>query len=151
MFGMEKFIVNLTHSERAALAELYGKKRVSARRRSRAGILLKADDGLTDVEIAEDLGVALRTVERVRKRAVLNGIEAAVERKKQSRPSRKPVLDGRAEARLVQLACSEPPEGQARWTLSMLADKLVELAVIETVSTTTVHRRLKKTASSPGR
>jgi transposase len=130
---------------------VYARKRVSALRRSRAGILLKADEGLTDAEIAEDLGVGTATVERIRKRAVLEGIAAALERKKQDTPSRKPRLDGRAEARLVQLACSQPPEGHARWTLTLLGDKLVELNVVESVSRTTIHRRLKKTASSRGR
>lgn len=148
---MDKYILNLTGDERAALAEVYGKKRVSALKRNRAGILLKADEGLTDAEIAEDLGVGTATVERVRKRAVLEGIDAALERKQQAAPSRKPRLDGRAEARLVQLACSQPPEGRARWTLTLLGDKLVELNVVESVSRTTIHRRLKKTASSRGR
>jgi transposase len=148
---MDKYILNLTADERAALAEVYAKKRVSALRRSRAGILLKADEGLTDAEIAEDLGVGTATVERIRKRAVLEGIDGALERKKQDAPSRKPRLDGRAEARLVQLACSQPPEGHARWTLTLLGDKLVELNVVESVSRTTIHRRLKKTASSRGR
>jgi transposase len=148
---MAKYTLNLTETERAALTDLYEKRRVSALRRTRAGILLKADEGLTDVEISEDLKVGVATVERVRKRAVLEGLDRALERKKQSRPSRKPVLDGRAEARLVQLACSEPPEGRARWTLTLLADQLVELNVVDAVSVTTVHRRLKKTASSPGR
>jgi transposase len=148
---MEKYIVNLTANERAALGEIYQKQRVSALKRTRAGILLKADDGLTDSEIGEDLGVGHATIERIRKRAVLDGIEAALERRKQDAPSRKPTLDGRGEARLVQLACSEPPEGHARWTLTMLADKLVELHVVESVSVTTVQRRLKKTASNRGR
>jgi len=148
---MAKYTLNLTATERAALTELYEKKRVSALRRTRAGILLKADEGLTDIEISEELEIGIATVERIRKRAVLEGLDAALERKKQSRPSRKPVLDGRAEARLVQLACSEPPEGRARWTLTLLADQLVELNVVDAVSVTTIHRRLKKTASSPGR
>jgi transposase len=149
---MDKYILNLTADERAALTEVYAKKRVSALRRSRAGILLKADEGLTDAEIAEDLGVGTATVERIRKRAVLEGIDVALERKKQDAPSRKPRLDGRAEAHLVQLACSQPPQGQARWTLTLLGDKLVELNVVESaVSRTTIHRRLKKTASSRGR
>jgi transposase len=148
---MEKYILNLTVSERAALAEMCNKKRISALRRQRAAILLKADEGLPDTEVADDLGVGLATVGRIRKRAVLHGIEAALERKKQSGPSRKPVLDGRGEARLVQLACSEAPEGHVRWTLNLLADKLVSLDVVESVSRTTIHRRLKKTASNRGR
>lgn len=148
---MEKYILNLTASERAALAGIYEKQRVSALKRKRAGILLKSDDGLTDAEVAEDLGVGPATVERIRKRAVLYGIEAGLERKKQDAPSRKPTLDGRGEARLIQLACSNPPEGHTRWTLTLLAEKLVELNVVENVSDTTVQRRLKKTASSRGR
>jgi transposase len=148
---MEKYILNLSRDERAALEELLEKKRVSALKRKRAAILLRADDGLTDAEIAEDIGGGVATVERVRKRAVLEGIASALERKKQERPSRKPKLDGRAEARLIQLACSDPPDGRPRWTLTLLAGRLVELNVVDSVSTTTVHRRLKKTASSHGR
>ncbi len=147
---MEKYILNLTQDERAALTELVEKRRVAALRRNRAAIMLKADEGLTDAEIVDELGVGIATVERIRKRAVLEGIEAALERRKQERPSRKPKLDGRGEARLVQLACSEPPDGRSRWTLTLLADKLVELNVVDSVSVTTVQRRLKKTASNPG-
>jgi hypothetical protein len=113
--------------------------------------MLRADEGLTDAEIAEDVGGAIATVERVRKRAVLEGLEAVLERKKPDAPPRKPVLDGRGEAELVRLACSDPPEGQARWTLTLLADRLVELKVVDSVSRTTIHRRLKKTTSSRGR
>jgi len=148
---MEKYILNLTSSERAALAELFKKKRLSALKRQRTAILLKVDEGLPDEEVADEVGVGIATVRRIRKRAVLHGIDAALERKKQSGPSRKPVLDGRGEARLVQLACSEPPDGHARWTLNLLADQLVSLEVVESVSVTTVHRRLKKTASNRGR
>jgi transposase len=148
---MKKYILNLAGEERAALEELTTKKRVSAVRRQRAGILLKADDGLIDSEIADELGVGRATVERIRKRAVLEGIEAAIERRPQAQPSRQPKLDGRAEARLIQIACSDPPEGQARWTLSLLADRLVELEVVDSVCNSTIRRRLKKTASSRGR
>src|SRR5690606_4700845 len=108
---------------------------------------LKADDGLTDGEIADELGVGVATVERIRKRAVLEGIEAAMERRPQQGISRKPKLDGRAEAKLVQLACSDPPAGHARWTLCLLSDKLVELHVVDEVSTTTVHRRSEEHTS----
>jgi transposase len=148
---MEKYILKLTPEERASLTELVRKKRISAVRRERALIMLKADEGLVDADIVEDVGVGIRTVERVRKRAVLEGVVAALERQKQTAPSRSPKLDGRAEAHLVQIACSEPPEGRARWTLSLLAGKLVELEVVDTVSLTTVHRRLKKTTSSLGK
>ena len=148
---MEKYILNLTKDERGALEELLEKKRVSALRRQRAMIMLRADDGLTDEEIVDDVGAGIATVERVRKRAVLEGPKAALERNRQERPSRKPTLDGRAEARLVQLACSDPPDGRPRWTLTLLADRMVELNVVDSVSTTTVHRRLKKTVSNRGK
>jgi len=148
---MAKYIMNLTRDERRGLEVLLSGRRVSALKRNRAAILLKADDGLTDGEIADELGVGVATVERIRKRAVLEGIEAAMERRPQQGISRKPKLDGRAEAKLVQLACSDPPAGHARWTLCLLSDKLVELHVVDEVSTTTVHRRLKKTASNRGR
>ena len=151
MLEMEKYILKLTPEERASLIELVKKKRISAVRRDRALIMLGADEGLVDADIAEQVGVGIRTVERVRKRAVLEGPVAALERQKQAVPSRLPKLDGRAEAQLVQLACSEPPEGRARWTLSLLAGKLVELEMVDTVSLTTVHRRLKKTGSSRGK
>jgi transposase len=142
---MEKrYIVNLTNDERAALEAMLSKGRVSALKLQRARILLAADDGLTDADIADHLDTARSTVENVRRRCVLEGLEAVLDRKKQDRPSRPPKLDGAAEARLVQLACSAPPKGRARWTLSLLADKLVELAIVDTVSVTTVHRRLKK-------
>lgn len=142
---MEKYILKLTADERVGLEQLLEKKRVSALRRTRAMIMLRVDEGLTDEEVVDDLGVGVATVERIRKRAVLEGIQAALERREQVGVSRKPKLDGRGEAKLVQLACSDPPEGWSWWTLSLLADKLVELNVVDSVSTTTVHRRLKKT------
>jgi transposase len=107
--------------------------------------LLKVDEGLSDAEIAEEVEVGLRTVERVRERCCVLGLEAAIEAKKAPRPPRMPRLDGVAQAQLVQLACSEPPEGRAKWTLSLLGDRLVELKVVDTVSRTTIHRELKKT------
>jgi transposase len=147
----KRYVVNLTPAEREALTQLVRRERVSGLKRMRARILLKADDGLTDAEIADDLEVGLVTVERVRKRCVERGIEACLERKQQENPSRPRKLDGAAEAQLVRLACSEPPTGSARWTLSLLADKLVELKVFESVSKSTVQRGLKKTSSSHGR
>jgi transposase len=147
---MEKYILNLTADERGGLELLLSAKRVSVLRRTRAAILLKSDEGLVDAEIADELGVGVASVERIRKRAVFEGIQAALERKPQEGLSRKPKLDGRAEARLIQLACSEPPEGYCRWTLTLLADTLVQLKVVDSISTTTLHRRLKKTVSSPG-
>ena len=144
---MEKrYIINLTKDERAALEALTSRGRSSALKQQRARILLKADDGLTDAEIAEHVGVSRSTAENVRKRCALDGLEAALDRKRQQRPSRMPKLDGAAEAHLVHLACSTPPDGRARWTLSLLGDKLVELKIVDTVSNTTIHRRLKKTS-----
>jgi transposase len=151
MSGMVKrYIVNLTRAERESLEQLVKRDRVSGAKRQRASILLKADDDLTDQEIAEELEVGVRTVARVRQRCVDRGVEASLERKAQDNPSRPRKLDGASEARLVQLACSEAPEGRSRWTLSLLADRLVELKVFESVSTSTIQRGLKKTRSSRG-
>ena len=123
----------------------------SARTLTRARILLKADQAAggpawEDAKIAEALGCGVRTIERVRQRFVEQGLEAALSHKPQERPSRERRLDGAAEARLIALACSQPPEGRARWTLKLLADKLVELEVVESVSDETVRRVLKKTS-----
>lgn len=147
---MKRYILNLTEDERAGLEDvaLQGKK--WPKKSQRARILLLADDCLTDEEICEELGAGRATVERVRKRAALDGIQAALERKPQQRPSRERTLDGRAEAHLIRLACGPAPEGRNRWTLSLLADKLVELEIVESVSATTVYRTLKKTRSNPG-
>lgn len=149
--AMEKrYIVNLTVAERAVLTQVVKRERVSGLKRQRASILLKADEGLTDREIADELEVGLVTVERVRKRCCERGIEATLDRKAQDNPSRPRKLDGASEARLVQIACSPPPKGRARWTISLLADRLVELRVFEAVSASTVQRGLKKMRSSPG-
>src|SRR4051812_37889784 len=130
--------------------------KAAAKRLAHARILLKADasDGgpaWDDARIAEAVEVSARTVERVRQRFVEQGVEAALVRKKQDRPSRRRSLDGAAEARLIALACSGPPDGRVRWTMQMLADKLVELRVVEGVSDETVRRTLQKTRSSRGR
>ncbi len=146
-----RYIINLSEDERLGLEDLLSRKRVSKLKAQRAQILLKADEGMTDTEVADEVGVGTATVERIRKRAVLQGIGAALDRKKQEGVSRPPKLDGRAEAHLVKLACSEPPDGFARWTLTLLGDKLVELNLVDSVSKTTIHRRLKKTTSSHGR
>jgi transposase len=133
------------------LTRLVKNQRVSGFKRQRAQILLKADDDLTDQEIADELEVGLVTVERVRKRCIERGVEACLERKPQENPSRPRKLDGAAEAQLVRLACSSPPAGRSRWTLSLLADGLIELKVFDTVSKSTIQRGLKKMNSSPGR
>lgn len=146
-----RYVINLSDEERAGLELMVSRKRLSKLKAQRIQVLLRADEGMTDSEVADAVGVGTATVERIRKRAVLEGIEAALDRKKQEGVSRAPKLDGRGEAHLIQLACSDPPEGFSRWTLTLLADKLIELKVVDTVSRTTVHRRLKKTTSSPGR
>jgi transposase len=151
----KRYLVTLTPEEREQLAGLLSAGKRSALTLARARILLKADqaDGgpaWPDDRIAEALDCGVRTVERVRQRFVERGLEAALGRKSQDRPSRERKLDGRAEARLIALACSEPPDGRAGWTLQLLADKLVELRVVESVCDETVRRVLKKTRSSLG-
>ena len=139
---MKLYNVNLTEEERKELTSLTTTGRQSVRRTLHARILLKADNGLIDEEISEHLNISVRTAERVRKQCVLDGIEAALNPKQ--RPPRDPRVDGEVEARLVQLACSEPPEGYQRWTLRLLADRLVELEVIDRISHETVRQRLGK-------
>jgi transposase len=148
----DKFVVRLTAEQRKELEGLVGTGKRSAAVITRARILLKADveaDGWTDDRIAEALNASPATVARVRKKFVERGLEAAVQRKRPTgRQYRK--LDGKAEARLVALACSKPPEGRVHWTLKLLADKLIELEVVEAIDPATVHRALKKTRSSRG-
>ena len=151
---MKKYRVTLTADERRHLLDLITAGKAAAQQLAHARILLKADqaDGgpaWPDERIAEAVEVSTDTVARVRQRFVERGLEDALGRKRPDRPSRRRTLDGAAEARLIALACSAPPEGRARWTLRLLADKLVELAVFESVSDETVRRVLKKTSSSP--
>ena len=108
----------------------------------------REDGGMKDADISGALGVGLSMVERVRRRCVEEGIESALNRKKQLRRRQK-TLDGEGEARLIAMACGEPPEGRAGWTLKLLADQLVECEIVETISTETVRQVLKKTNSSP--
>lgn len=148
----KKYIVRLTDEERDDLRALAGKGQAVAYKIKHAHILLAADaDGpaWTDGRIAEAFSCHPRTVENVRRRFVLKGLEAALERKKQDRPSRQRKLDGEGEARLTALACSTPPEGRDRWTLQLLADELVRLEVVDAISDQTVRRTLKKTTFSP--
>jgi Homeodomain-like domain len=152
---MKKYKVTLTTEERKSLQELIAAGKAATKKLIHARILLKADaspagPAWTDARIAEALEVNVRTVERLRERFVEQSLDAALGRKKQDRPSRERTLDGKAEARLIALACSEPPQGRVRWTLRLLADKLVELEIVDTVSTETIRRALKKTNSSRG-
>ena len=150
---MKKYLVTLAPDEREQLTALIAAGKAAAKKLAHARILLKADSAeggpaWTDDRIAEAVEVSSDTVARVRQRFVEHGLEAALVRKRQDKPSRERVLDGTAEARLLAVACSEPPDERKTWTLSMLADKLVELEVVETVSTETVRRVMKKMSSS---
>jgi len=150
---MNRYKVTLTAEERQQLHDLIRAGKAAAKKLTHARILLKADaaeggPAWPDERIAEAVDVSTDTVGRVRQRFVEEGLEAALVRKKQERPSRERTLDGRAEARLIALACSAPPTGRKAWTLRLLADRLVELEIVETVSHETVRRVLKKTNSS---
>jgi transposase len=147
---MKKYKVTLAADERNSLQDLIAAGKASAQKLAHARILLKADaapggPAWADARIAEAVEVNVTTIERVRQRFVEQGLEAALVRKKQDRPSRERKLDGQGEARLVALACSDPPQGRARWTLRLLADQLVQLEVVATISTETVRQVLKKT------
>jgi len=148
------YVVTLTADERSSLQALIAKGKAAAQKRLHAQILLKADvgpegDGWKDQQIMEAFEVGRSTVERVRQRLVEEGLEAALTRKpQQNRVARK--IDGVAEAHLIAAACGKPPEGRKRWTLQLLADRLVVLDLVEAVSYETVRRTLKKTKSSRG-
>lgn len=145
---MEKYIVKLTIDERESLLSLISKGKVSARKLIHARILLEADensdDWKTDEAIAQSLHVSKKTVQRVRKECVENGIDSALERKPHTRykPHK---LQGEEEAHLIALCCSSPPEGRSRWTLKLLADKLISLEIVESISPQTILNTLKKT------
>ncbi|MCP4461094.1 MAG: helix-turn-helix domain-containing protein [Cytophagales bacterium] len=145
---MKKYIVRLTDEERAQLKELTNKGKGPAYRIKHANILLNVDiDGsdLSDSMVSALLHCHQKTVGNVRKRFVEQGLEAALNRKKQINPSRQRKLDGEGEARLIAIACSEPPEGRAEWTLQMLADELIALKAVDSICDQTVRRTLKKT------
>lgn len=152
---MKTYRVTLTAEERQLLQAMIAAGKAAAQALAHARILLNADqaDGgpaWPDRRIAEALEVSVATVERVRQRLVEQGLEAALRRKPQDRPSREPTIDGRAEARLIALACSAPPRGRKAWALRLLADKLVELEVVDSVSKETVRQSLKKIRSGRG-
>ena len=148
---MKKYCVTLTADERVSLTRLIAAGKAAAQKLIHARVLLKADQadgrpGWPDHRIAEAVEVSVATIERLRQRFVEQGLDAALDRKKPARPSRAPTLDGRAEARLIALACSAPPDGRKSWTMQLLADRLVELEVVPVVSDETVRRVLKKTS-----
>lgn len=150
---MKKYVVQLTEDERKHLYELISAGSASARMLNRARILLKADvsehaegEPLIDRQIAPMLETSTATVQRVRERFCRQGLEAALERSAPDRVYRRS-FDGRAEARLIALACSQAPEGRERWSMRLLADKAVEMGIVESVSHETVRKTLKKTNS----
>lgn len=141
--------VDLTDSERAELDKLTRQGKVSARKMKRAQILLKAALGWRDEDIILALDCSRSTVERTRRRFVEGGLEKALN--EDVRPGQRRKLDGRGEAHLLALACSERPDSQARWSMRLLADKLVELGVVDSISHEAVRQTLKKTKSNPGK
>lgn len=147
--GVKKYIVRLSSGERKYLETIISTGRDAAGRLLKARILLKADisvggAGWLDGRITEALETSLSTVQRLRRRLVEDGLEAALSRKKRERPPIEPIFDGEAEARLIQLACSAPPAGHARWSLRLLESKVVELGIVEAASDSTIGRVLKK-------
>lgn len=144
----KRFIVDLSMSEREELLALTSKGTVRARKMKRAQILLKAADGWTDAAIMKALNVSRPCVERLRKRFVVGGLQRALN--DDPRPGQKRKLDGKQEARLIAEACSTPPAGHARWTLRLLAGRVVSLGFTGKISHETVRQVLKKTISSPG-
>jgi Homeodomain-like domain len=145
----KRYKVPLLPEERDNLQRLVSTGKAAAYKRTRAQILLKADQSTqgpawTDQQIGEAFDVGRLTVERTRKALVLDGLETALQRKQREHPPVPRKLDGDGEAQLIALACSAPPEGHAQWTMQLYADKLVELQVVDAISDETVRRTLKK-------
>ncbi len=145
----KKYIVELTSEERAQLNAMIKKGKSSAQANLKARILLKADqgeagEGWKDTRIVEAFDTNVRMVGRVRETCVMEGFDAVFKRKQRATPATQPVFDGEAEAKLIALACSEPPEGYARWTIRLLAGKVVEMKIVDQVHYNTVGRVLKK-------
>jgi transposase len=145
---LKKYLVKLSRDERAELESLIRGGKTSVRRVKRALILLAADDGDKDEVIAEKVRVSAGTVARLRQRFAEEGLQSALSVR--SRPGKARMLDGRQEAYVIALACSEAPEGHARWTLRLLANRLVELEIVEGISHHTVGRLLKRGSSNLG-
>jgi hypothetical protein len=151
---MDKYRVTLEAEERATLEQLVNVGKGAARKLIHARILLLADtaqgDERPDTDIVRSLGIGLRTVERVRRRLVTEGLLAALDHRPQPARPGKVKVKGDVEQKLIQLACSDPPEGRCHWTLQLLADELVVLGLVDRVSVETVRQALKKTTSSRG-
>ena len=153
MMSRKKYVVELSSDERERLEALISKGKATAKAILKARILLKADQGplgpsWTDDRIVEALDTNPSMVTRVRRQVVEEELEAVLSRKQRATPPITPIFDGEAQARLTALACSEPPAGHARWSIRLLADKVVELEIVETAHFNTVGRALKKTISS---
>jgi hypothetical protein len=152
---MKKYVVRLSEEEREILKKLIASGRGSAKMFTRARILLKADQsdegpGWSDENISEALEITVQSIERIRKQLVEEGFEAVLSRKKYTRKVSRKKIDGDVEAHLVALSCSSPPEGRARWTLRLLADSVVELGYVESISHEAVRQTLKKTNLNHG-
>jgi hypothetical protein len=152
---MKKYIVRLSKDERDKLKKLSTSGRGPARIFTRARILLKADQsengpGWSDEKISEALDITVQTVERIRKQLVEEGLDVVLSRREYKQKVSRKKIDGDVEAHLIALSCSEPPAGRARWTLRLLADKIVELGYIETISHEAIRQTLKKTNLNPG-
>ena len=150
---VKKYVVRLSGDEREQLATLIRKGSSPAQRLMKARILLKADvseggEGWSDNQIIEALETSPSMVYRVRKQLVEEGFEAVLSRKPRATPAVPRIFDGEKEAKLIALACSEPPKGRARWTLRLLENKVVELNIVDRASDSTIGRTLKKTFSS---
>ncbi len=151
--GLKKYIVRLSDDEREQLNSLIDKGKHPARKLLKARILLKADasaagPGWADGDIATALETSVDTVAKTRQQLVEEGLEAALTRKHSPASARPRIFDGVAEAKLIALACSEPPPGRVRWTLELLEEAVVELKIVERASDNTIGRTLKKTRSS---
>jgi len=152
--AVEKYVVRLTAEERAELEAMTRQRRIASDKQLRAKLLLHADDGelgpaWQDQQLIEAFGVSRSKIMRLRRQLVLEGLQAALSRRTSTQPRRRK-LDGEQEARLIAVACSAPPAGRAKWTLQLLADKLVELQVVDSISNDCVRKTLKKTTSSRG-
>lgn len=150
---MDKYRITLTAEERLELERLVSRGKGAARKLTHARILLLADthgENYCDEEIGNTLGISLRTIARVRQQFVIEDLYAAIDRKSQPPRPDKIKIKGDIEQKLVQLACSDPPQGRCHWTLQLLADELVVLGLVDAVSTETVRQALKKTTFSPG-
>lgn len=151
--SVKKYVVRLSEAEREMLMSFIASGKRSAQLLTKARILLKADvseagDGWSDSKIAEALDTSVATIERTRRHLVEDGFEAVLTRKYNPNSARPRIFDGAAEAKLIALACGPAPAGYARWTLSLLEDKVVELKIVEKASDNTIGRTLKKTFSN---